>query len=254
MIKRTESIALTFLILVCIPAMRASEHNTSNQGKRGLAIIGDAWHCAAPLYQAIVKQMEAKGIQTDVVYDNDAPFDRLDDYDIIVISRYGMNDLYNFENGLFLKGPKTKENIWVTHNQENRLEEYVQNGGSLFMHHDGHCYYNKNGAITRLAKATHNGHPEKIEIEIYPTGDMPELSEGIEPFRINEEEFRMEIQDSTTVFLKSHSEEHGTTNQGWAHEYGKGKVVVLVPGHDTTGLQHKMVRKLISNAVDYLTH
>jgi type 1 glutamine amidotransferase len=164
-----------------------------------------------------------------------------------------MNDLYNFKNDLFLKGAKWKENIWVTRDQEKKLEEFVQNGGSLFMHHDGHCYYNENGAITRLAKATHDGHPEKIEIEIYPTGDMPELTEGIEPFKVLEEEFRMEIQDSTTVFLKSHSQEHGTANQGWAHEYGKGRVVVLVPGHDTYALQHKMVRKLISNAIDYLT-
>ena len=198
--------------------------------------------------------MEKKGIQTDVVYDNDVPFDKLSDYDIIVISRYGINDLHNFEHGLFLKGPKTNENKWVTKDQENKFEEYVRNGGSLFMHHDGHCYYNENGAIARLAKATHDGHPAKVDIEIYPTGDMPELTEGIETFEISDEEFRMEIQDSTTVFLKSHSKEHGTSNQGWAHEYGKGKVVVLVPGHDTYGLQHKMVRKLISNAVDYLNN
>tara|TARA_Y100000588_G_scaffold368262_1_gene435946 strand:+ start:203 stop:907 length:705 start_codon:yes stop_codon:yes gene_type:complete len=232
--------------------MHAYETNTSKMNSKGLAIIGDAWHAAAPLYMAIVRQMEAKGIQTDVVYDNDVPFDKFDEYDIIVVSRYGIDDLYNFENNLFLKGSKWKETIWITKEQENKFEEYVRNGGKLFMHHDGHCYYYENGAITQLAKATHEGHPERVEIEIYPTGDSPDLTTGIEPFKIKDEEFQMQIQDSTTIFLKSHSEQHGTTNQGWAHDYGEGKVVVLVPGHYSDGLEHKMVRKLISNAIDYL--
>jgi len=220
--------------------------------RTGLAIIGDAWHAAAPLHRAIVRQMEAKGIQTDVVYDNNAPFEKFSGYEIIVISRYGMDDLYNFNNNLFNKDPKRKENIWVTNEQENKFEEYVRKGGKLFMHHAGHCYYNENGAITKLAKAIHEGHPERVEIEIYPTGNLPELTAGIQSFRIKDEEFRMEIQDSTTIFLKSHSEEHGTSNQGWAHDYGKGKVVVVIPGHYSDGLDHKMVRKLISNAIDYL--
>ncbi len=34
---------------------------------KGLAIIGDAWHAAAPLYMAIVRQLKAKVIQTDVI-------------------------------------------------------------------------------------------------------------------------------------------------------------------------------------------
>ena len=242
----------SIIFLACIAAIRANEPNASKMNRKGLAIIGDAWHAAAPLYMAIVRQMEAKGIQTDVVYDNNAPFDKFSEYDIIVISRYGMDDLYNFKNDLFLDPPKWKENIWVTNEQENEFEVYVKNGGKLFMHHAGHCYYHNNGAIPKLAKATHGGHPDRVNIEIYPTGDLPELTEGIESFTIKDEEFRMDIQASTTIFLKSHSKEHGTSNQGWAHDYGDGKVVVLVPGHYSDGLDHKMVRKLISNAIDYL--
>ncbi len=250
--KTKVLLSITVLFLACIPSSHAVEANTSISQKKGLAILGDAWHAAAPQYRAIVKQMEDKGIQTDVVYDYDVPFDRFDDYDIIVVSRYGINDLYNFQNGLVLSGPKAKERKWVTSEEENKFEAYVRNGGNLFMHHDGHCFYNENGAITKLAKATHEGHPERVETEIYPTGEIPELTAGIEPFKIKDEEFRMEINESTTIFLKSHSKEHGTANQGWAHDYGKGKVVVLVPGHYSDGLDHKMVRKLISNTIDYL--
>ncbi len=147
---------------------------------------------------------------------------------------------------------QNRKKIFGLPTKKKKIEEYARFGGKLFLHHDGHCYYNENGAITKPAKATHKGHPDRVEIEIYPTGDLAELTAGIEPFRIEDEEFLMEIQDSKTIYLKSHSKENGTSNQGWAHDYGKGKVVVFVLGHYIGGLEHKMVRKLISNAINYL--
>lgn len=249
--KRIVLVILIFLLTVFNFELSAREFNVTDDSRKGLVIIGDAWHSAAQQYIAIVKQMEKKGIKTDVIYDYKVPFDKLDQYDIIVISRWGLNDLYNFKEGLFLT-PEWKENIWMTREQENKIEEYVKNGGNLFLHHAGHAYYSENGGITRLAKATHEGHPPRIEIEIYPTGDMPELTNGIQTFSITDEEYRMEIDESTTVFLKSQSEKNGVTNQGWVHDYGSGKVVVLVPGHDSSSLRHKSVKLLISNVIDYL--
>ena len=38
---------------------------------------------------------------------------------------------------------------------------------------------------------------------------MPELTEGTEPFEVVDEEYRMEIEPSTNVFLKSYSENNG---------------------------------------------
>ena len=224
---------------------------TPDNSKKGLAIIGDAWHAAAPLYMAIVKQMQNKGIETDVVYDYEVPFENLDEYDIIVMSRWGLDDLYNFQEGLFLT-PEWMEHLWLTSEQEGKIEKFVENGGKLFLHHAGHAYYPENGGIRRLAKATHKGHPPRIEIEISPTDAMPELTKGVEPFKVVDEEYRMEIDESTTIFLKSHSAKNGTANQGWVHDYGEGKVVVLVPGHDMNALRNKSVKVLISNVIGYL--
>ncbi len=156
--NKKSLIICTLSFLACFVDLHANDTQTSDNQKRGLAIIGDAWHNAAYLYMSIVQQMEEKGIKTDVIYDYDVPFDKLDEYDIIVISRYGMNDILNFQEGLFLT-PVQKNNQWITSDQEDKIEEYVRKGGNLFLHHAGHAYYSQNGSITNLAKATHGGHP-----------------------------------------------------------------------------------------------
>ena len=61
--------------------------------KKGLAILGDAWHSVAPLYKSIVRKMEAVGYQMDVTMDNSVPFERLSEYDMVVLSRYGYDNI-----------------------------------------------------------------------------------------------------------------------------------------------------------------
>ncbi len=39
----------------------------SGNQKKGLAILGDAWHSVAPLYKSIVKKMEAAGYKMDAI-------------------------------------------------------------------------------------------------------------------------------------------------------------------------------------------
>ncbi len=221
--------------------------------KKGLAILGDAWHAVAPLYKSIVKKMEAVGFEVDATMDNGVPFERLDDYHTIVISRYGYDNIRQLNLGLFqtAEGRKLR---WMTPGQEDLIEQWVKDGGRLFMHHDGHCYYSDGGGIERLAKTSHGGHPPKVPVSMKPTGLLPELTQGVGAFTVSDEEFRMDLDESkTTVFLESYSKENGRTPQGWAHDYGNGKVVVFVPGHDRYSLEHRMVDQCLSNIVRWLS-
>ena len=51
----------------------------------------------------------------------------------------------------------------------------------------------------------------------------------------------------TNVFLENYSETNGRSARGWFHDYGKGKVVVYIPGHDKRVLLNPMVRKGLGN-------
>lgn len=244
-----KTYTILFVGLLALALGRPPQAVAQNTGaeKKALAILGDFWHAVAPLTRAIVVQMEEKGYRTDIVLDYEVPFDRLADYDLIVLSRYSVDDYRTLREG----ESDYRKYAWLTPAQEEAFETYVEQGGHLFFHHDGIGFYPKGGAISRLAHAYFITHPPAVSITVEPVGDYAGLTEGIHAFTIKDEEYVMEIDPSTTnVFMQSHSEENGHAYQGWAHDYGQGKVVVFVPGHDRYALQHPMVRRTISNILD----
>ncbi len=247
-------IACILIVLGVLVSMSTNSHaaDRAKTKKKALAILGDAHHGAYPQYATIVKPLLKMGYKANVILDYDVPFEKLPDYDIIVLSRYAYNDVvlcekYNFN---FARG---KDNMWLTADQEQAFEDYVKAGGSLFLHHDGIGFYLKDRAISRLAKAFFVTHPPVGDITVKPSGHFPELTKAVEPFDIMDEEYVVEMDETqTTVFLESHSENNGRFAQGWAHPYGKGKVAVLIPGHDRYVLFHPMVKQCIGNILAWL--
>lgn len=223
-----------------------------NEKKRALAILGDAYHCVAPLYGALVSNLKRCDYTPVTVMDYSVPFDDFGSYDLIVLSRYAYDDITFYREKDVSPGRKGRS-LWLTAEQEQKFEDYVKAGGRLFLHHDGIGFYPKDRAISRLAKAFFITHPPIVDIKVSPTGKMPELTEGVTPFDVADEEYKVEMDESQThVFMESHSPQHGRSPQGWAHAYDKGKVAVFIPGHSHEVLKHPMVRRSIQNVIDWL--
>ena len=220
--------------------------------KRVLAIVGDAWHASAFIIMAVVRKIEARGYESVIVLDNAVPWDDLAAFDMVLISRYGHDDTRNARDFNF-KFNAPEQHRWLTADQEELLVKFTEDGGKLFLHHDAIGFSRKDGGIHRLSKAFFHNHPPRIEIEIRPTGALPELTAGVEPYRVIEEEYVVDMDESqTTVFLESHSDTNGRHAQGWCHEWGKGKVMVLIPGHGEYVFDHPMTAKCIENAITWL--
>ncbi len=220
--------------------------------KRVLAILGDAYHCVAWRDRALVEPLKRMGYETVTIMDYAVPFDDFDSYDLIVLSRYAYDDV-KFYRERDVKPSNRSEILWLTAEQEQKFEDYVTAGGRLFLHHDGIGFYARDGAISRVAKAFFIRHPPIVSIKVSPTGKMPELSRSVTPFTVPDEEYQVEMDESkTSVYLESHSPQHGRSPQAWAHTYGKGKVAVFIPGHSREVLAHKTVRHGIQNVVDWL--
>jgi len=82
---------------------------------------------------------------------------------------------------------------------------------------------------------------------------LPDLTAGVEPYRVIGEECVVDMDESkTSVFLESHSDTNGRHAQGWCHPWGKGKAVVLMPGHSEYVFAHPMTARCIDNAVTWL--
>jgi hypothetical protein len=246
--------AATVSSLAALGSIRRAQADSQGQKtkKRALAILGDAYHCVAPLYGALVSNLKRRGYTPVTIMDYSVPFDDLGGYDLIVLSRYAYDDVTFFRERDASPSRKGRA-LWLTADQEQRFEAYVKAGGRLFLHHDGIGFYPKDRAISRLAKAFFIKHPPIVEIEVSPTGRMPGMTEGVTPFKVADEEYQVEMDESqTSVFLQSHSPQHGRAPQGWAHTYREGKVAVLIPGHSHDVLKHPMVRRSIQNVIDWL--
>ena len=250
--KRVACILFVCGLMICPGRVWAANTDEANETKKVLAILGDAHHPVFPQYAAIVRELQRKGYEADVILDYNVPFDRLSDYGIVLLSRYAYNDILLCERHRF-NFAKGKDHHWLTADEEESFEKYVNAGGRLFLHHDGIGFYLKDRAISRLAKAHFVTHPPIVNIKIRPTGKLPELTKGVESFEVEDEEYVLEMDESqTNVFLESHSETNGRFAQGWAHEYGKGKVAVLIPGHEKKVLYHPMVKQCIINVIEWL--
>jgi len=184
--------------------------------------------------------------------DYSVPWDDFDKYDLIILSREG-HEYVTFYRERDVNPANKGQARRLTSAQEQKFEDYVKGGGRLFLYHDGIGYYPRGGAISRVAKAYFIRHPAIVTIEVSPTGKMPELTRGVAPFTVADEEYELEMDESqTSVFIESRSPEHGRTVQGWAHPYGKGKVAVLIPGHSAVVIAHPMVQRCVQNIADWL--
>ena len=231
-----------------------SENSPENSGKmRVLAILGDGWHRVAPLDQALVSGLRADGWEAVVIMDYNVPWDDFDSYDLIILSREG-HEFIQYYRDRDTKPSSEKRAYWLTPDQEQKFEDYVNAGGRLFLYHDGFGNYPKGNGVSRVARAFFVRHPPIVEINVTPTGKRPDLTEGVTPFVVSDEEYEVEMDESlTSVFMESHSPEHGRAPQGWAHTYGEGRVAVLIPGHRMDTITHPMINRTVQNILGWLT-
>jgi hypothetical protein len=236
-----------------LAAMQAQASQTGTSGKkRVLAILGDAYHAPAYLDAALVGRLRKAGWQAETVIDYNVPWNEFGKYDLIILSREG-REYVRYYRERDADPPNRGEARWLTPAEEDRFEEYVQNGGRLFLYHDGFGAYPKGNGVSRVARAYFIRHPAIVPIQVKPTGKMPELTQGVTPFEVADEEYEVEMDENqTSVFLESTSPEHGRHAQGWAHSYGKGKVAVLIPGHSVATINHPMIQRCIQNCLDWL--
>jgi type 1 glutamine amidotransferase len=213
--------------------------------KKVLAIYGDGFHCALPLHASIGAALEKQGFVVDAVADLDIPYDRFSGYDLIVISRYGRDDAH------FLR--TKEERLWLTEANAKKLEDYVSGGGKLFLHHDAFALYPEGHVMCKLAKAVFITHPPIGSMTVTPVLSDHPLTRGVSEIALKDEEYVLTFDpEKSTVFAEGHSEEQGRSIQGWHHTYGKGEVVVFIPGHNSEVLFNPTVAQYFDNIIRYM--
>lgn len=214
--------------------------------KKILCILGDYYHDHDIAYEALKKavdMLDKSGPHTIELIDSDV--DGLEEtlslnFDLVIL---GKENRVNPADELV--------NNWMTCDIENKIVDYVNNGGSWLAWHAGLALYNKTGEYTKMLGGYFLNHPSQHEIVTY----IPkENSSGIrlkESFESIDEHYFVKYNlQSSLVFLDSESL-YGKAEAGWAREFGAGRVCCLAPTHREEGLTNKLMLETLAACISW---
>jgi type 1 glutamine amidotransferase len=210
---------------------------------KALLVAGDFWHAAGPVAFGVKEPLARAGFELDtVICAEDLPWQALATYSLVVLAR----------EGLRLPADSAKT-LWLTEEQEGRIESFVKSGGTLFVFHSGICNYRVNGPVHRCTGGRFVMHPADHAFSVVPQTPGHPITAGIEPFTVVDELYKVEMDQSVKeIFLISNSAEHGTAPSGWTLTNGKGRGVVLTVGHTREVIGNASVQKIIRGIGDWV--
>jgi len=207
-----------------------------------LAIIGDYYHKADVIERGLKNAFDFTGLNLVIKEDVDSiDWQNISHMNLIILSKAAHI------------APRESDEIWMLDEHETLLEQYVANGGNLFMLHSSLAGYPTGGSFRNMVKGHFIHHPaEHPVVKIEPVNSPRPILAGVEPFEITDEQYFVEWDDNSThTLLSGSSEEFGSSAVAWAHAYGKGRVFCLTPGHTDEVFSHPMMKKLIANGINW---
>jgi type 1 glutamine amidotransferase len=144
-------------------------------------------------------------------------------------------------------------NKQVTSEQAAGLLSYVSNGGALLVLHTGISLQNKY-ELCQMMGAKFTGHPpyQKLDFEICTAAEH-EILNDFEPFSLEDEPYQFEFDPFTEkTVLFEYTLDNQRFPAAWAHEFGLGRVVYLMPGHTLAAFQNPTFQNIIKNSAKWL--
>jgi len=126
---------------------------------------------------------------------------------------------------------------------------YIAEGGSMLTFHSG-IIMSSMPEMEFLQGGHFTGHPEACELTYSPTETEHQILEGIQPFTIFEEPYRINMAElAEPEILLTYFHDGQDFPAAWTLLYGMGKVVYLSVGHQAKSFDNEMYAKLILNSV-----
>lgn len=129
------------------------------------------------------------------------------------------------------------------------LQQYVKNGGSLLVLHNG-ISVQLQEPLAKMIGARFLTHPAQEEITFCLKDTV--FTKGCSNFQLVEEPYQFDMEDDDRdVFM--HYVYHGKAYPAaWHKTYGKGEVIYLMPGHTPEKFRNAEYTKLVQNCILYL--
>jgi uncharacterized protein len=127
------------------------------------------------------------------------------------------------------------------------LLSFVAQGGGMLAIHNG-ISLQRNHELAAMLGARFTGHPDFTSLPIHIREPNHRIMQNVEPFVVEDEPYRFEFSPllQTTV-LAEYEHDGEKWPAAWAHEFGLGRIVYLMPGHQLSSFKVEAYRQLIVN-------
>jgi type 1 glutamine amidotransferase len=214
--------------------------------KKIYMIMEDKWHKRDVIVPGMETALGASNV-TAVVDPAEFPWEKIKPGEAIFVSQKGENQ--ELPDGSRLK--------WITPEREKLLWDFVNAGGSALFIHCGTVLADAGELYRKLVGGIFLQHPKQCSVAYVPLkgphGEGHPIIDGVEPFTLDDEHYHCEVNAAAvTPFFTAGSAGNATVLAGWCQEIGKGRTVVLTPGHTLEVATNPNMSRLIRNAVSWL--
>jgi type 1 glutamine amidotransferase len=211
--------------------------------KRVLMVLGGTWHDFVGFAAAMEPIFERAKHKVKITYKLDA-LTRLDRerYDLVLLNTCVGE---RREDG----GPTAPG---FTEPQAESLTRWVRDGGGLLAVHAATVAGQSSPAMRTLLGGVFVTHPPQFSFTVYPLYEEHPITAGIEAFTVHDEFYVQEHDDAVAVHMVAL--DRGVAHpMAWSKGEGKGRVAYVAMGHGPEVWQLEPYRRLIRQAVDWLT-
>jgi len=99
---------------------------------------------------------------------------------------------------------------------------------------------------------SHGPHPHESRFTVHIDPEHP-ITDGIEPFEITHEHYRLQSDDTGNRVLAWRTSENGDEPLVYLREHGRGRVCYLQFGHDMRAWNEPAIRTMIARAAQWAT-
>ena len=238
---------------------------------RVIALVGDRYHNPDYIRVSLDRLFSELGMPVDYTFRYDhLSRELLRGYRIMVCFRDGMvwpggylgPDAYNYERELENPGdfPEAKPQDWIKQEQAEAVRDFVAAGNGLYCLHNSSHISLSSPTYREVMGGAYIGHPPLRPFKVRVVNHSHPITQGIKDFMVNDEQHYVTYdKDHENILLQAENidgldyEGHGTKSiSGWAHEYGKGRVVFTAVGHTIHAMWAPQYLKLQKRAVQWL--
>ncbi len=130
------------------------------------------------------------------------------------------------------------------------LMTYIKEGGNAIFIHNGISLAN-NKLLQGMTGGAFREHPDMVDLVFSRTTDHP-IMKDVHQFVINEEPYLYDISSDVDRDIFMTYDYNGSSYEsGWTTSYGKGRCVILHPGHNKEVFMNEMYQKVIRNSIQW---